>query len=72
MPMSAEEGNGDARRCGPLGCDRCTSGAPDTRRHGFDEECRRQSPVVARADAEDRDQDAFLDALADLDEAAGA
>ncbi|HET7716485.1 MAG TPA: antitoxin MazE family protein [Bauldia sp.] len=45
---------------------------PDTRRPGFDEECRRQSIVVARADAADRDLDDFLDAaLADLDEAGG-
>ena len=40
---------------------------PDTRRPGFAEECRRQSRVVAEADAEDRDLDAFMDAaLADL------
>lgn len=43
---------------------------PDTRRPGFAEECRRQSAVVAAADAEDGDLDAFMDAgLADLDEA---
>jgi hypothetical protein len=41
---------------------------PDTRRPGFDEECRRQSRVVAQADAADRDLGDFLDAaLADLD-----
>lgn len=41
---------------------------PDTRRPGFAEECRRQSLVVAAADAADRDLDDFLDAaLADLD-----
>ena len=40
---------------------------PDTRRPGFVEECRRQSRVVAAADAQDRDLEAFLDAaLADL------
>lgn len=42
---------------------------PDTRRPGFAEECRRQSVVVAAADAADRDLGAFLDtALADLDD----
>ena len=42
---------------------------PDARRPGFAEECRRQSMVVADADAADHDLDAFLDAaLADLDE----
>lgn len=45
---------------------------PDTRRPGFDEECRRQSLVAARADAADRDLGEFLDAaLADLDDEAG-
>lgn len=40
---------------------------PDTRRPGFAEECRRQSRVVAVADAQDDNLDAFLDAaLADL------
>lgn len=40
---------------------------PDTRRPGFAEECRRQSRVVAAADAADTDLGAFLDAaLADL------
>jgi hypothetical protein len=40
---------------------------PDTRRPGFAEECRRQSGVVAAADAADHDLDAFLDAaLVDL------
>jgi L-alanine-DL-glutamate epimerase-like enolase superfamily enzyme len=39
---------------------------PDTRRPGFAEECRRQSLVVARADAADRDLMDVLDAaLAD-------
>ncbi|PYE85329.1 antitoxin MazE family protein [Phyllobacterium leguminum] len=43
---------------------------PDTRRRGFAEECRRQSRVVARADAADHDLDVFMDAaLADLGEA---
>lgn len=41
---------------------------PDTRRPGFAEECRRQSRVVASADAADHDLDAFMDAaLIDLD-----
>ena len=41
---------------------------PDTRRPGFAEECRRQSRVVAAADATDHDLDAFMDAaLVDLD-----
>lgn len=41
---------------------------PDTRRPGFAEECRRQSLVVAAADAVDNDLDAFMDAaLVDLD-----
>ncbi|PZO01553.1 MAG: DUF3018 domain-containing protein [Hyphomicrobiales bacterium] len=40
---------------------------PDTRRPGFAAECHRQCRVVAAADAEDRDLDAFLEAaLADL------
>jgi hypothetical protein len=40
---------------------------PDTRRPGFAEECRRQSRLVAKADAADADLSAFLDdALADL------
>jgi hypothetical protein len=39
---------------------------PDSRRPGFAEECRRQSLVVARADAADRDLMDVLDAaLAD-------
>lgn len=43
---------------------------PDTRRPGFDAECRRQSQVAAAADTADRDLDTFLEAaLADLDEA---
>jgi hypothetical protein len=42
---------------------------PDTRRQGFAEECRRQSIVVAAADAADDDLDAFVDgALTDLGE----
>ncbi len=41
---------------------------PDTRRPGFAEECRRQSLIVAAADAADRDLLAFMDAaLANLD-----
>lgn len=41
---------------------------PDTRRPGFAEECRRQSLVVAKADAIDQDLQDFIDAaLADLD-----
>lgn len=35
---------------------------PDTRRPGFAEECRRQSRVVAVADAADQELGAFLDA----------
>ncbi|MGF1642112.1 MAG: antitoxin MazE family protein [Thiotrichales bacterium] len=43
-------------------------GVPDTRRPGFAEDCRRQSLLVAQADAEDRGLDRLLDeALADLD-----
>ena len=34
---------------------------PDTRRPGFDDECRRQSRLVAVADAADRETDALLD-----------
>jgi len=42
---------------------------PDTRRPGFAEECRRQSLLVAQADAADRDLQDVLDAaLADLDD----
>jgi hypothetical protein len=42
---------------------------PDTRRPGFDAECRRQAQVAAAADAVDRDLDTFIDAaLADLDD----
>jgi hypothetical protein len=40
---------------------------PDTRRPGFDEECRRQALVVAAAAAEDDGLSAFMDAaLADI------
>lgn len=43
---------------------------PDTRRHGFVEECRRQSRIVAAADAVEHDLGVFMDAaLTDLDEA---
>jgi len=46
---------------------------PDTRRAGFAEECRRQSRIVAAADAADRDLDHFMDAaLADLGDEDGA
>jgi hypothetical protein len=46
---------------------------PDTRRPGFADECRRQSRVVAAADAADHDLEAFMDAaLADLDGEADA
>lgn len=45
---------------------------PDTRLPGFAEECRRQSRIVAAADAADHDLDSFLDAaIADLDDVAG-
>ena len=41
---------------------------PDTRHPGFAEACRRQSEVVAAADAADPDLQAFMDAaLTDLD-----
>jgi hypothetical protein len=41
---------------------------PDTSRPGFDEECRRQSLVVAAADTADRNLGVFLDVtLSDLD-----
>ena len=41
--------------------------APDTRRPGFSDECRRQSRLVAEADARDAELGDFLDAgLADL------
>lgn len=40
---------------------------PDTRRPGFAKECRRQSRLVAKADARDREFQDFMDAaLADL------
>ena len=42
---------------------------PDTAKPGFAEECRRQSQLVAKADAADQDLQDFMDAaLADLDE----
>lgn len=42
---------------------------PDTRQPGFAEECRRQSRIVAAAEAADHDLDLLLDAaLADLDD----
>ncbi|UHS60979.1 antitoxin MazE family protein [Agrobacterium vaccinii] len=42
---------------------------PDTRRAGFEAECRRQSRAVAASDALDTEFDAFTDAaLADLDD----
>jgi hypothetical protein len=44
---------------------------PDARRPGFADECRRQSIVVAAADAADRDLDTFLEAaLADVEDEA--
>lgn len=47
--------------------------APDTRRPGFAEECRRQAAAVARADQSDGDLLDFLDAaLLDLDDEASA
>lgn len=40
---------------------------PDTRRAGFAQECRRQSRIVAEADARDRELQDFMDAaLTDL------
>ncbi|MBI0436135.1 antitoxin MazE family protein [Roseomonas sp. KE0001] len=42
---------------------------PDTRQPGFAEECRRQSRLVAAADAADSELDRFLDAaLTDMDD----
>jgi hypothetical protein len=42
---------------------------PDTSRPGFADECRRQSLLVAEADATNRELNAFLDAaLTDLDD----
>ncbi|SFB07251.1 Protein of unknown function [Rhizobium sp. NFR07] len=44
---------------------------PDTRQPGFEAECRRQSQVVAAADAADNGLGTFLDAaLSDLDDEA--
>lgn len=46
---------------------------PDTRSPGFADECRRQSLVVAAADAGDAELQIFMDgALADLEDEAGA
>jgi hypothetical protein len=45
---------------------------PDTRRPGFDEECRRQSRIAFEADRLDRELDAFMDgALIDLAQETG-
>ena len=45
---------------------------PDTRRPGFAEECRRQSRLIAEADARDAELGGFLDAgLADLADGEG-
>jgi hypothetical protein len=67
MPMSANERvqkRRDALRA--AGLRPVQIWVPDTRRPGFAEECRRQSLVVARADAADRDLMELLDsALAD-------
>lgn len=42
---------------------------PDTRRPGFEEECRRQSRLVAQADSADEAMRRFMDeALADVDD----
>ncbi len=41
---------------------------PDTRRAGFADECRRQSMLVAKADANDQGLDEFMDdAIADIE-----
>lgn len=41
---------------------------PDTRRPGFEQECRRQSLLVSQADKTDSDLQQFMDeALADVD-----
>ena len=67
MPMSANERvqkRRDALRAAELRPVQIW--VPDTRRPGFAKECRRQSLVVARADAADRDLMDLLDAaLAD-------
>ncbi|MCU0833672.1 MAG: antitoxin MazE family protein [Chromatiaceae bacterium] len=67
MPMSANERvkkRRDALRA--AGLRPVQIWVPDTRRPGFTEECRRQSLVVARADAADRELLDVLDAaLAD-------
>ena len=45
---------------------------PDTRRPGFTEECRLESMIVARADLEDVDLEAFMEGiLADADDWTG-
>ena len=50
--------------CGPL-----QIWVPDTTRSGFAEECRRQSALVAAADAEDHDLMDFMEAaLADVEQ----
>ena len=36
---------------------------PDTRRPGFDDECRRQSLLAAQADRRETDLDKFMDAV---------
>ena len=47
--------------------------APDTRAPGFAEECRRQSRLVAAAEADDLELGAFMDStLADLLDDTGA
>lgn len=38
---------------------------PDTRAPGFDEECRRQSRIVAASDVQDRELHGFMDAALD-------
>ncbi|MDN5874841.1 MAG: antitoxin MazE family protein [Sinobacteraceae bacterium] len=38
---------------------------PDTRQPGFAEACRKQCQIVARADAQDTDLNAFMDAALD-------
>jgi hypothetical protein len=64
---------GITHTCEPRTCVPCRSGFPIPGGPGFAEECRRQSLVVAAADASDRDLDDFLEAaLADLDGEADA
>ncbi len=70
-PMPTPGGEREQKRRGALhaaGLRPIQIWVPDTRQPGFAEECRRQSRVVAAAEAADHDLDTFLDAvLIDLD-----